>query len=153
MQKVPEEDGPECLVIFRTSTAIHCNTMKASLKSLAILSAILLLGLVSRSADPTMMVLLVSWQNPPGGVSPTGFVLQKAVVTAGNTNWAFSQGAAASATNILIIQAFTAAEIDWRLAATNFYGTSEWAYARSPVPTPGVGEVPKAVINLKFIRK
>jgi len=127
--------------------------MKASLKILATLSVVLLFGLVSRSADPTMMVLLVSWQNPPGGVSPTGFVLQKATVTAGTTNWAFSQGAAAGATNILVIQPYTAAEIDWRLAATNFYGTSEWTYARSPVPTPGVGEVPKAVINLQIIRK
>lgn len=127
--------------------------MKTSIKIVATLSAALLFGLVSRSADPTMMVLLVSWQNQPGGVSPTGFVLQKAVVTAGNTNWVASNGAAAGATNILVIQPFTASEIDWRLAATNFYGTSEWTYARSPVPTPGVGEVPNAVVNLRIIRK
>ena len=123
------------------------------MKKISVVASALLLGSVVYAADPSVMVLVVSWQNQPGGVSPTGFVLQKAVVTAGNTNWAFSQGAPAGATNMLVIQAFTAAEIDWRLAATNFYGTSEWTYARSPVPTPGVGEVPKAVINLNIIRK
>ena len=60
---------------------------------------------------------------------------------------------AAPATNMLVIMPYTAAELDWRLAATNFYGTSEWAYARSPVPIAGVGEVPKAVLNFNVTRR
>ena len=113
----------------------------------------LLSAALAKAADPTIMVLQVFWQNAPGGVSATGFILQKALVTAGNTNWSTVQTADKGATNMTIIQGYTAAELDWRLAATNFYGTSEWAYAKSPVPTPGIGEVPQSVVNLRIIRK
>jgi len=79
--------------------------------------------------------------------------MQKATVVNGATNWTTTQTAGAGATNLLMILPFTALELDWRLAATNFYGTSEWAYARSPVPIAGVGEVPKAVLNFNVTRR
>lgn len=113
----------------------------------------LVLSLCASAADPTLMVLQFSWQNQPGGVSPTGFILQKAVVSAGNTNWSTTLTAPAPATNMTVIQPYTALELDWRLAATNFYGTSDWVYARSPGPVLGVGEVPKVPINVNVIRK
>lgn len=113
----------------------------------------LLAAAIAKAADPGIMVLVASWVNPPGGVSPTGFVMQKGTVSGGVTNWLTTQTAGAGATNLVMILPFTALEIDWRLAATNFYGTSEWAYARSPVPILGVGEVPKAVLNFNVTRR
>ncbi len=115
--------------------------------------ALLLAALKVTAADPTIMVLVATWSPPVGGVSPTGYLLQKAVVSNSATNWVQIMTSAAPATNMVIIQPYTASELDWRLCATNFYGTSEWAYAKSPIPTPGVGEVPLPVVNLKIIRR
>jgi len=123
------------------------------MKNITTFAAVVLASVAAVAADPAIMVLQVLWENAPGGVSATGFVLQKAAVNAGNTNWTTITGAGAGATNMLVIQPFTALEIDWRIGSTNAYGTSEWAYARSPIPTPGVGEVPKSVLNLRIIRK
>ncbi len=115
--------------------------------------ALSLASTLAKAADPTLMVLQVTWSVPVGGVSPTGYILQRAVVSNATTNWTQVMTSAAPATNMLVIMPYTAAELDWRLAATNFYGTGDWAYAKSPLPTPGVGEAPLPVVNLKIIRK
>lgn len=121
--------------------------MKKLLLSLGLIPAL------TQAADPTLMVLQVTWSAPVGGVSPTGYIMQKPVMSGANTNWVQAMVVAAPATNMMLILPYTPNELDWRLAATNFYGTSEWTYARSPVPTPGVGEAPLPVVNLKIIRK